>query len=523
MGARSDMRFCSSAEVRAADEAAIQAGTSGRELMRRAARGIALELTHLLRTSGKTHPQLHLIAGRGNNGGDAIAAACLLHEAGWAPCVRLAADPAALKGEPAFFLSQYRSLGGRLMVAPDESDWPTEPGRLPLADIVVDGLLGTGARGAPTGVTTAAVRWIHALAQQARVVALDFPSGVDATTGAASDPHVQADITLCIGLPKHGLAVPTARQAVGSVVFVDIGLKTPPATENEPRLLTASVARPPVRSRAAHKGIFGRMLVIGGSPGLSGAAGLAACGALASGVGWVEALVPDDLVETTSALATGAMVHAGALGREGTLSQETFAQWESRIAHFDAIVAGPGLGHSADTLALLRRLLLVATCPLVFDADALNAFAGRAHWIEKRSGPMVITPHPGEAARLLGTTTDEVQANRMGTAHRLLGSTSACVVLKGDGTLVLDKGHPPLLNLNGNPGLSRGGTGDILAGLIGGLLAQKMPVRDAAALAVWLHGRAGDLAAWQKGVAAMAVSDVIAALPQAWVSAHGVR
>ncbi len=518
------MRFCTADEVRQADEALIRSGVAARDLMRRAARGIAGRLVELARATGVAAPRLLFAAGKGNNGGDAIAAAGLLREAGWNVEVWLAGEPAALAGEPAFFLSHYRSLGGSLRVCAAEADWAPEPGRLPLADIVVDGLLGTGARGAPAGLTAAAVRWINAMSAHARVVALDFPTGVDATSGEAHEPHVTADATLCIGLPKAGLLAEAARGASGAVEWVDIGLSAPDGSVGGLEPLEGNVGTfIPPRPRAAHKGRFGRVLVIGGAPGLTGAAGLAARGALASGAGLVDVIVPPDLVASTSTQAPGAMVHPGETGRDGGLSADIWARWENRLGVFDAVVAGPGMGSTPDTLQLLRRLLLLATKPLVLDADALNAFAGRAHWIEKRSGPAVLTPHPGELSRLVGIPVEEVQADRRKAAETLAALTGAVVVLKGEATLIAEKGRTTRINLNGNPGMARGGTGDLLAGLLGGLLAQGVAPFDAACLAVWLHGRAGDLAVWRHGPAAMRVEDIIASLAPAWTGAGVLR
>lgn len=518
------MRFFTADEVRRADEAAIGGGIPARDLMRRAARGIAGRLVELARATGAASPRLLFAAGKGNNGGDALAAAGMLREAGWNVSVWLAADPAALTGEPAFFLSHYRSLGGDLRICATETDWNPEPGRLPLADIVVDGLLGTGARGAPAGLAASAVRWINAMAEHARVVALDFPSGVDATTGAVHDPCVTADATLCIGLPKAGLLRPEARAAAGAVEMIDIGLTAPTAEHRGLELVVGhakALIRP--RPRVAHKGGFGRVLVVGGSPGLSGAAGIAARGALVSGTGLVDVIVPPDLVGPTATQAPGAMVHPGETGRDGGLSADLWSRWENHMGVFDAVVAGPGMGATPDTLQVLRRLLLLASRPVVLDADALNAFAGRAHWIEKRSGPAVLTPHPGELSRLMGIPVEEVQADRRKAAENLAAVTGAVVVLKGEGTLIAEKGRETRINLNGNPGLARGGTGDLLAGLLGGLLAQGLAPFDAASLAVWLHGRAGDLAAWRRGPAAMTVDDIVAALSPAWTGAGILR
>jgi len=518
------MRFYTADEVRQADEASIRGGLSVRDLMRRAARGIAGRLVELARATGAAAPRILFAAGKGNNGGDAIAAAAMLREAGWNVEVWLAADPAALTGEPAFFLSQYRSLGGGLRVCAAESDWVPEPGRRPLADIVVDGLLGSGARGAPGGLAAAAVRWINAMLEHARVVALDFPTGVDATTGEAHEPHVTADATLCIGLPKTGLLHEAARVAAGAVEMVDIGFTSPGGDASELELVDGNVrALIPPRPRAAHKGGFGRVLVVGGSPGLSGAAGITARGALASGVGLVEVIVPPDLVGATATQAPGAMVHPGETGRDGGLSADLWPRWEGRMGTLNAVVAGPGMGATADTLQVLRRLLLLATKPVVLDADALNAFAGRAHWIEKRSAPAVLTPHPGELSRLMGISVEEVQADRRKAVESLSALTGAVVVLKGEATLIAEKGRATHINLNGNPGLARGGTGDLLAGLLGGLLAQGLAPFDAACLAVWLHGRAGDLAAWRHGPSAVSVGDIADAISPAWTGAGVFR
>ena len=382
----------------------------------------------------------------------------------------------------------------------------------PCSGVIVDGLLGIGATGLPQGVVAAAIRWINSARRRCTLVALDLPSGMNADTGESSAATVRADITVTLAAPKAGFAAPCAWEFLGHLEVADIGLPQELcAAATSLQYIGAPVVSGllPPRGRETHKGSYGHVLVIGGSHGLSGAPALATMGALRSGAGLVSAAVPENCLAALAVLAPSAMAHCIATG-PGGMTVAALAAGMRSVATFDVVLAGPGLSSGAPTAAIIADLLSGPSCRLVLDADALNVLAGCPEQLRRAvPGPsVVITPHPGEAARLLGVTVAEVQANRVQAAQQLAARSGAVGVLKGAGTLVATPAGEVHLNLTGNPGLATGGTGDVLAGVIAGLWAQGLAPLDAARLGVYLHGTAGDLAAWQVGEAALVAEDV---------------
>lgn len=522
------MRFVTATEMRELDRRATEMhGISGVALMRRAGLGVAEAVRRLAVATGATDLPVVLVAGPGNNGGDVFAAASELLAWGFRVRVRLAADESRITGDARVFLNALPM--DAITAWTDSARWDADsPAFFPRGTIFVDGLLGTGAHGVPRGAVAAAIRWLQRAGAVGKVVAVDLPSGLDADKGSCADPHVVADLTVCLALPKTGLQSDEALAACGRVEIADIGF--PPALTGaietdgrgwigEPEMRTLVPPRP----RQAHKGVFGHVLVIGGSRGFSGAAALSAGGALRAGVGLTSVWTPCAVAGAVAALIPEAMVHGvGSEAAESLHPAALEADWPTACASHDAVVIGPGLSQRDGIAELVDAVLGSSAKRVVLDADALNVVAGRAERMRAVRAQLVLTPHPGEAGRLLGVTAAAVQADRPEALRALVDLTGATVVLKGAGTLVSAPGRGVHQLLAGNPGMATGGSGDVLAGLLGGLLAQGMEAFDAARLAVWWHAAAGDLAAWRGTQASLSAGDILRCLPEAgrWLTAR---
>ena len=492
----------------------------GEELMQRAGRGVAGIVGYLADRVRLEEPFIQLIAGRGNNGGDAFAAARCLREQGFDVEVLLAGSASEVRGDALRHLGKMRGAGVELHELPTKEEWDEESESADPGQIIVDGVLGVGVKGPPRGPIAGAIHYINQVSDHSLVVAIDVPSGLDADTGDAPGEVVVADVTATIGLPKIGLLLPVALPYVGTVSLVPIGI--PPEVVQRAsadlELITdwdlKTVLRR--RQRAAHKGDFSHVLVIGGAAGYTGAPGLAARAATRSGAGLVTALVPGALVPALAGNMLEVMVHGAPETETGSMAASVWAAWRERLREFSAVVIGPGMTRHRDTAALVETLLRECRAPLLLDADALNVLEGRADRLASAAGPVVITPHPGELARLMGCTTQQIQADRHGAARAAAERTRAVVVLKGAGTVVAVRGAPLSVNLTGNPGMAAGGMGDVLSGLIGGLLAQSVPPLAAACAGVYLHGSAADGVAGRKSQAGLTAGDVIDELPYAF-------
>lgn len=512
------MKSITSAQMRELDKiAAVEFEITGFELMRRAGEGIASCARYLAERTRGGDVFIQLIAGRGNNGGDAFAAAQFLREEEYDVEVLLAGSASEVKGDALRHLGKMRAAGVPLLELPTKESWTDALADGGSGEIIVDGILGIGVNGPPRGPIAGAIHYINSIASDNLVISIDVPSGLDADTGETPGEAVRADITATIGMPKVGLLTQQAVPYVGSIDVIGIGIPTElSANFNSPRhLVTGWDVRQqlPKRPRAAHKGDFGHVLVIGGSVGTAGAPALAALAALRSGAGLVSALVPRPVYGVVAGASMELMIHQGEETQAGTLSQAGWSLWKDRLSTFNTVVAGPGLGRHPDSIAWVHYLLDTCLCPLLLDADALNALEGNPERIARAHGPVVITPHPGELARLLGCSIAEIQRDREAAAKEAARRTKAVVVLKGAGTVIAREGMPLFVNMTGNPGMATGGTGDVLAGLIGGLMAQGMPPFEAACAGAFLHGRAGDNAMWMKSQAGLIAGDILNEIP----------
>ncbi len=514
------MKLVTTAQMRELDRRTIEEHeTSGETLMDRAGLGVAEAVRRLADVSGFYSPLVHLIAGRGNNGGDAFAAARHLKKMGFRLEVWLAGAENQVKDDALKHLSQMRAGEIPLRELPTKEDWE-DAQDFPLgAEIVVDGVLGTGSAGPARGPAVGAIQYINSRAEDSLVVAIDVPSGLDADTGRAEGDAVVADVTVTMGLPKRGLVDPAALEHVGTLEVVDIGIpdefvaQLNPEADKELIYLSDLKELFPRRARVSHKGDYGHVLLVGGAAGYSGAIAMAARAAMRSGVGLATVLVPEGIAPVVASASLESMVIGVKETAQGSIAPEMWGAWRERLGEFDALLVGPGLTRHDQSLMLVRKIIRDCEIPLIMDADALSVLEGQPHWIEKAKCPVIITPHPGELARLFSQDVSEVQRDRYGVAMAAAKFTRATVVLKGAGTLVVQDGKPVQINLTGNPGMATGGSGDVLAGLLAGLLGQKMQPFDAARAAVYIHGRAGDMAAWRKSQAGLIATDLIEEVP----------
>ena len=516
------MKLVSTSTMREIERRTIEEfGVKGEHLMDRAGYCVAAAVRRLTEISGFASAYIHLIAGRGNNGGDAFVAARYLKEMGLGVEVWLACSANQITGDAALHLSKLKPAKIRVEELPTQEDWKEAAQNPFVAEIIVDGVLGTGLRGPARGPAAGAIRYIRSQANESLVVSIDVPSGLDADTGATEGDTVMADLTVTMGLPKVGLLEPPAIDFVGAVEVADIGLprETVDDAEADPReMIFATDLKGlfPRRKRNSHKGNYGHVLIVAGARGYAGAAALAARAATRSGVGLVSVLVPESQHEVVAGAVLEAMVQAAPENGEGTLTPDALPLLKSYFPRVQAILIGPGVARHPDIRALVLALLQSSPVPLVLDADALHVLGPDLARLVEAQAPVIITPHPGEMAGLLGCDIAEVQADRLATAQRAAARSRAVVVLKGAGTVVAQTGQPTQINVTGNPGMATGGAGDVLAGLMAGLLAQGLRPYDAARAAVYVHGRAGDLAAWRHCQLAVNAGDVVDELPFAF-------
>lgn len=488
-------------------------GVTVAALMERAGARTAEVARRLLR--GRGGRRVVVLAGKGNNGGDGLAAA--RHLCGEAHVEVLLLAPAEeVRGEPARHLEALRGQHVEVLEAGALPE-PEMERRLRGADLLVDAIFGTGFRGPAQGLAARAIE--AANRSGTPVLAVDLPSGVDAATGAADPPCIRAAATVTMGLPKAGLVQYPAAGCAGRLFVADIGF--PPALVEEAPIrtqlvLAARVDRAlPRRPQDAHKGRFGRVLVVAGARGFAGAAVLAARGAIRAGAGLVTVALPASLAAVPTSSLPEAMTRPLPETADGTLAEGALEEVCGAASGATAVAVGPGLTTHPEVVSLLRRLLPRLEVPVVVDADGLNALAGEPTRLRDVPGPVVITPHPGEMARLLGRTVAEVQRDRVATAREAARALGVVALLKGARTVVASPDGDALVVPTGNAAMATGGMGDVLTGALAALLAQRVPPVEAAVSAAYLHGLAGDLAAARRGELGLLAREVADEIPAA--------
>jgi hydroxyethylthiazole kinase-like uncharacterized protein yjeF len=498
-------------EMRALDRWAIEReGVPSLELMERAGGEVARAITELSPAG-----PVRIVCGRGNNGGDGLVVARLLRDGGLDADALLlfAPDDLSPDARANFDRTEAREVSAADLASALEG-----------SAVVVDAVLGTGFSGSPRAPLDAAIEAINS--SGATVVAVDVPSGVDASTGEVEGARVHADLTITFQSHKVGLWVAPGKFHAGRVEAVDIGI--PPAGEGRPPgpeiglIRPAVLDLPPRRAPGGNKFRSGSVLVVGGSTGLTGAVCMACEGSMRAGAGWVRAAVPASLNQVFEVKLTEVM-SIPLPDDEGHLLEDGGGAVLEAAERADAVVVGPGLGREGTSFALAQRLIREVDRPLLVDADGLNALAAaELAPAVGRKAPLVLTPHAGELGRLLGRSSADIEARRLASAREAAERARAVVVLKGDDTIVATPGPGDLaVNPGGSPALATAGTGDVLSGVIAALLARGLDAFESACAGVYAHAEAGREAARRLGAESVIAGDVIEALPVALRSTRG--
>jgi NAD(P)H-hydrate epimerase len=504
------MRILNAGQMREADRRTIEEiGIPSLVLMENAGRQVVAALE--ARFDDLDERRVAILAGRGNNGGDGFVVARTLLNRGIDVSVFVAGSLAEVKGDARVNLEVLGRLGLSVVEIGNEQQWELHSSEVSSCDLIIDAIFGTGLSTPIAGTLETIVADVNEMGIP--VVSIDLPSGMSADTHQLIGPCVQASLTVTLGAPKLPLVLTPAAPRAGELVIADIGIPGEVIDEvsgSRIEIITPESLREHVRPRAAeaNKGDFGHVLVVAGSRGKSGAAHLAGMGALRSGAGLVTVATPRSVQPIVASLAPEYMSEALSETSQGRLDAGAIDQ--VLAMQRDVIAVGPGIGVDDGTREFMWALLERAGVPLVVDADGLNAFDGEPARLVAREGQtVIITPHPGEMARLLGISAADVQANRLEMAVNFATTHRLYVVLKGSRTLIATPQGAVHVNLTGNPGMASGGTGDVLTGAIAGWLAQVMDAELACRLGVYLHGLAGDLADADVGEVAMTASDVL--------------
>ncbi len=507
------MKVVTAEQMKNIDRACVERGTPVSTLMDRAGRAVA-EATrdYLGSLEGR---KIISLAGGGNNGGDAIVAARYLHD--WGASVNICLCSQREVDEAILRMLWERGVGSI-----DAAARGAEPfiSRLPDYDCIIDGLLGTGRLRPIEGLFREVLEAVKAEREKrgVSIIAVDLPSGMDADTGSCDPACCPADVTVTLAMPKPGLFGVPGADYTGKLVVADIGIPETLAAASKVELMDGDFARRllPSRPRTANKGTFGKLLVVAGSVNYTGAASLACRGALRSGTGLVTLATAASLhpvIAAGVAEVTHLPLPESPVGYIGSEAAYTVC---ANARPYDALLVGCGLGRNPATAEFIRSLLhRCPDLPLVLDADALNILSEEPDWSNHFNRDTVITPHPGEMSRLAGITIPQVQADRLGCARDYAEKWNKTIVLKGAYSAVAAPDGRCRISPFINPGLASGGTGDVLAGIIGGLAAQGMALFDAASLGVFLHGTAGERVRARLGETGMIASDLLPELPLA--------
>jgi NAD(P)H-hydrate epimerase len=498
--------------MRGIDEVTIRDHVPGITLMENAGKGVTEELLAALKP-GKKKPVV-VVCGKGNNGGDGFVIARLLKAGGYRVRAYLLGKGNELKGDAA---ANYRRCKTKRITVREVSDDLSGLERdLAGAEVIVDAIFGTGFSGRPRGAAGRVIDLINA-APGAKV-AVDMPSGVDSSTGEA-EQAAEATITVTMALPKRGHLLYPGKSFTGELVVVDIGVPPEVVFDSEPAtfLVDSDDVRQalPARAPTAHKWTCGHVAVIAGSRGYTGAAALTSRSAMRSGAGLVTLAIPAGLHQVMEIKLTEVMTRPMAETAEQTLSSRAAGDLRELTEKADAVALGPGLSINPDTSRLVRSLVPDLGRPVVLDADGVNAFTGKAKALKGLDFPLVVTPHPGEASRLTGVPTGDILSDPVEFARRTAGRLGLVLVLKGAPTVVAGPGGKAFVNPTGNPGLATAGSGDVLTGLVSGLLAQGVGALEAACSGVFLHGLAGDLLLAEKRYYGYLAGDMVDRIPQA--------
>lgn len=488
-------------------------GISGIVLMENAARGVVDALLRHFPRVGQM--KVGIAAGRGNNGGDGFVVARYLASNRIDVVVYLLSEKQRVRGDAAANLKLLGQMGVQIHEILDMAAFESHQEHMKQCDLWVDALLGTGLKSDVRGLFKETIEFLNTL--QKPIIAVDVPSGLDSDTGKPRGCCIKAKVTVTFGLPKIGQIVLPGTEFVGTLEVVDIGI--PPAVVNKvsPKhyLITREMIETCFESRElqSHKGATGHLLVIGGSPGKTGAAVMTSRAAMRVGAGLVTLGVPKSLNMAMESQLTEVMTEPLPEKANQTLGLSAYEKIVRLLENKKGLAIGPGMGTGKPTRNLVRKLIQKSPVPVVIDADGLNSLVGGIERLKGLKVPIVMTPHPGEMARLVGTTPSQVQQERIHKARNFATTHKVYLVLKGARTVIANPDGTVLINPTGNPGMASAGMGDVLTGIIAGLIVQGLPVSDAVNAGVYLHGCAADFLARSMGPVGFLASDVIEVLP----------
>jgi ADP-dependent NAD(P)H-hydrate dehydratase / NAD(P)H-hydrate epimerase len=514
----------SAKEMRWCDEVTIRKhGIPGLQLMEKAGRGVAEIATSEFGPVDGKH--ILVVCGKGNNGGDGFVAARYLVNGGAHVTVLLLAPPGSVHSDAKAnfdLLDQFgQPTNGTLTV---KRFSPAVIKKLPRQDLIVDAIFGTGFTGEVREPIAGAVRWIND--QHVPVLAVDIPSGVDGTTGLVENTAIKATATVTFGLLKTGLLCNQGQDLAGVIHTVDIGI---PRSVSQAKALKTFLVESedvkrflPKRTSTANKYSVGKVFILAGAKGYTGAAYLCTMAALRAGAGAVMLGIPESIYTIVARRLAEAIVKPLPSTKEGTIALKSLAEIEEKLAWADVTILGPGLSTNAETQEVISTILSRHSGKMLVDADALRGIAvmGLAQ-LSRRKGQFVLTPHTGEYSRILGIPSKEIDADRIAMARMGSSKGRVTIVAKGGPTAIGTQDGMVYLNSTGNPGMATVGSGDVLAGIIAGLWAQGAPQNEAAVAGVFLHGLAGDLAGSSLGQRSIIAQDLIDYLPPAIKSVEG--
>ncbi|SYZ74572.1 Bifunctional NAD(P)H-hydrate repair enzyme Nnr (Includes: ADP-dependent (S)-NAD(P)H-hydrate dehydratase; NAD(P)H-hydrate epimerase) [Candidatus Zixiibacteriota bacterium] len=508
------MKLVTAETMRALDRETIDnRGIPGPELMENAGRGIAERIRDeiLVEPQGK---QMVVFCGKGNNGGDGFVVGRYLHQYGCRVKIIFPGPPESLSPDA---LQNYKRIGTGIDLIDARLN---EQLCVNIeADYVIDAVFGTGFSGVPTGLSHEFIECINRL--DAPVIAVDCPSGLNIDTGTHDGAVVQAEYTFTLALPKIGLFQSPGRELAGLVEVVPIGIPDDVVTSfniKENLIVTETVRDLlPKRKPDGHKGDFGKLFILAGSTGLTGAATLSAISSAQAGLGLVTVGCPASLNHILEMKLTEPMTYPlPDVGKRGALALRGLGEIRKKITKSDAVVIGPGIGRHHETSELVRRIVASLDKPAIIDADGLNAFEKDREPLKGKHPTLVLTPHPGEFRRLVDEELPGGLYDRFNLVRKYAAPYNAVIIFKGSPSIVVSPEGGLYLNPTGNNGMATGGTGDVLSGLVGSFLAQGMTPLHSAICAVYLHGLAGDLAAGELGVRSLIAGDLIEYLPDAF-------
>ncbi|MBT0662804.1 NAD(P)H-hydrate dehydratase [Geobacter pelophilus] len=508
------MKVITSEEMQKIDHAAINNyGVPGIHLMERAGEACADAIRS--RFSTATRKSVLIFAGKGNNGGDGYVIASKLHAFGWDVSLVILAHRSDISGDAEISLSRLPNSVMLKCCCDNESLAAfSDLGQYAL---VVDAIFGTGLKSEISGVYRQAIKLINSSGLP--VIAVDIPSGVDGNTGAILGVAIRADLTITFAAAKLGHVLYPGAVCTGELMIADIGIPSEVVQRAHGyEFVDAGSATALLMPRlpVSHKGSFGHVLIVAGSTGHTGAAVLAGASAVRSGAGLVTLAVPSSLNQIFEIKTTEAMTLPIEDAGRGYLRRESLAHILAGLAGKNVVALGPGLSRQPETALLVQALLTAVSLPLVVDADGLNAISENVSVLGKRAASVVVlTPHPGEMARLTGLSIAEIEADRIGVSTKFAQLHKVYLILKGARTIIASPDGEVAINGSGNPGMASGGMGDVLTGIVASLIGQGYPPFNACRLAVFIHGYAADLVAQEKGEVGLIASDVVAKLPVA--------